>query len=124
MTLATWVAWADAQGGATAPGLGAGAGAWGWSFTWLAIILLFFFMILRPQQRERSQRDKLLAGLKKNDRVVTAGGVYGVVTNVQRESDEVTLRVDEATNTKIRVTLGSIARVLGDEPAPSDASSK
>jgi preprotein translocase subunit YajC len=66
----------------------------------------------------------MISALKKNDRVVTAGGMYGVVTNLQRESDEVTLRVDETTNTKIRVTLSSIARVLGDEPTPSDASSK
>ena len=125
MALATWVAWADAQGGAAAPG--GGAGGLGSSFTmliWMAIILLFFFMVLRPQQRERSQREKMIGALKKNDRVVTASGIYGVVTNVQRESDEITLRVDETTNTKIRVTLGSIARVLGDEPAPSDASSK
>lgn len=83
----------------------------------LPLLILFFFMIIRPQQRERAKRDTMLAGLKKNDRVVTAGGIYGVVLNVHREADEVTLRVDESTNTKIRVTLGSISRVLGDEPA-------
>ena len=40
-----------------------------------------------------------------------------MVTNVHREADEVTIKVDEATNTKLRVTLSSIARVLGDEPS-------
>jgi hypothetical protein len=39
------------------------------------------------------------------------------VTNVHREADEVTIKVDEATNTKLRLTLSSIARVLGDEPS-------
>jgi preprotein translocase subunit YajC len=57
----------------------------------------------------------MLGALKKNDRVVTVGGMYGVVTNVHFEADEVTLKVDESNNTKIRVTLGSIARVLGEE---------
>ena len=49
--------------------------------------------------------------------MVTIGGIYGVVTNVHREADEVTIKVDEATNTKLRMTLGSIARVLVDEPS-------
>ena len=40
-----------------------------------------------------------------------------MVTNVHREADEVTIKVDEATNAKLRVTLGSIAQVLGDAPA-------
>ena len=66
---------------------------------------------------------RLLAAVKKNDRVLTTGGIYGVVTNVHREANEVTIKVDEATNTKLRMTLGSIAQVLGDEPA-EDAASK
>ena len=78
---------------------------------------LFYFMILRPQRREQARRVDMLSAIKKNDRVVTIGGLYGVVANVNREADEVTLKVDETTNTKLRVTLSSVARVLGDEPA-------
>jgi len=66
----------------------------------------------------------MLAAVKKNDRVVTIGGIYGVVTNVQREQDEVTIKVDEATNTKLRVTLGSIARIIGEESPSETASGK
>ena len=120
MSLANWVIWADAAANGNAPAQ-EGAGSALTFLPLLLIMLLFFFLFLRPQQRERAQRDTMLAGLKKNDRVVTAGGIYGIVTNVQKESDEVTLRIDEATNTKIRVTFGSIARVLGDESAPGDA---
>jgi preprotein translocase subunit YajC len=57
----------------------------------------------------------MLAGLKKNDRVITSSGIYGVVTSVQADADEVTIRVDEASNAKLRLTLSAIARVLGDE---------
>jgi preprotein translocase subunit YajC len=81
----------------------------------LPIGILFWLLLIRPQRKEQAQRQTLLAAIKKNDRVVTIGGIYGVVTNVHREADEVTIKVDEATNTKLRLTLGSIARVLVDE---------
>ncbi len=68
----------------------------------LLIGLLFYFMLIRPQRKEQSRRQDMLANVKKNDRVVTIGGVYGVVMNVHREADEVSLKVDEATNTKLR----------------------
>ena len=88
--------------------------------TWLpgmvAIGLLFYVMLVRPQQREQQQRQSMLGQLKKDDHVVTHGGIYGVVTNIRREADEVTLRVDETNNTKLRVTLSSIARVTGTAP--------
>lgn len=83
----------------------------------LAIFVLFYFLLVRPQRREQARRQAMLAEIEKNDRVVTAAGIYGVVTNVRREADEATIKVDETTNTKLRVTLSSIARVLGDEPS-------
>ena len=70
-----------------------------------------------PHWNRASLLRTLLENLKKNDRVLTIGGIYGVVMNVQRDADEVTLKIDETTNTKIRVTFGAIARVLGDEAA-------
>lgn len=94
-----------------------------------AIAFVFYFVLLRPQQREAKQRQSLLDNIKKNDRVVTVGGIYGVVTNVRRDADEVTIKVDEANNTKLRITLSSIARVTpaesGDEAAlTADAAKK
>jgi len=90
---------------------------------WVPIGFVFWFLLIRPQQREKKQRQVMLSALKKNDRVITVGGIYGVVTNVHREADEVTIKVDEAANVKIRVTVGSIARVMVDESS-SDSSSK
>jgi preprotein translocase subunit YajC len=86
-------------------------------FVFLPIAVLFYFMMLRPQRREQTRRQDMLAAVKKNDRVLTIGGVYGVVTNVQRETDEVTIKVDESNNTKLRMTLSSISQVLGNEPS-------
>ena len=67
------------------------------------------------QRRDQAKRQEMLGGVKNNDRVVTIGGIYGVVTNVHREADQVTIKVDESTNTKIRVSLSAIARIVGDE---------
>ena len=89
----------------------------------IAIGVLFYFFLIRPQRQEQSRRQTMLNAVQKNDHVVTIGGIFGVVTNVHREADEVTLKVDETTNTKLRITLSSIARVVGDEPT-TDTSTK
>jgi preprotein translocase subunit YajC len=89
----------------------------------IVIGFLFYFLLIRPQKAEQSKRQALLAAVKKNDRVITIGGIYGVVTNVQKDADEVTVKIDESTNTKIRVSLGAIARILGDEPSSEQSPS-
>ncbi len=88
-----------------------------------AIGLLFYFLMIRPQKRQQQQRVAMLGAIKKNDRVVTAGGIYGVVSNIDAEADEITIRVDETTNTKLRMSLGSISRVVVDESS-TDISKK
>lgn len=104
-----------------------GPGGFNWSsmlMLWAPIILLFYLLLIRPQQRQQAQRRAMLAQVKKNDRVIAAGGIYGVVTNVRPEADEVTVKVDEATNTKIRMTLSSINSVVGDDPSTDKAPPK
>lgn len=82
------------------------------------IFVLLYFMILRPQRKEQQSRGDMLTNLKKNDRVITVGGIYGVVTNVRHDGDEVTIKVDESTNAKLRLTLSSISRVVSAESTP------
>ena len=53
---------------------------------------LFYFLILRPQQSKDKKFRSMLESLKEKDRVVTIGGIHGVVTNVLRDRDEVTVR--------------------------------
>jgi len=89
----------------------------------VGIVILFYFLMFRPESRKRAAQQAVLEQIKKNDRIVTIGGVYGIVTNVQRDVDRVTIRVDEANNTKIDITFGSIARVVTDTPA-GEASDK
>jgi preprotein translocase subunit YajC len=89
-------------------------------FPLVIITFLFYFIMIRPQKKKDDDFKRMLANLKENDHVITAGGIYGVVTNVQRDAERVTIRVDDSTGAKLRVTTSSIARVItddADEPA-------
>lgn len=79
------------------------------------IVTTAYLLLFRPEREKQRRQQELLAGLKKNDRVVTASGIYGTVANVDREAGRVTLRIDDAA--KLTVTLASVAQVLGDKPA-------
>lgn len=80
----------------------------------VAIAAAAYLLLFRPERERARKQQDLLAALKKNDRVVTASGICGTVAAVDREADRITLKIDEATNTKLTVTLSSVARVLRD----------
>lgn len=87
----------------------------------VAIAIIFYFLVLRPQRREQSARETMLAALKKNDKVLTIGGIIGTVANIAPDGQEVTLKVDD--NTRIRMIRSSIQRVLsaeGDADKPAE----
>ncbi len=88
----------------------------------IAIMVFFYFLILRPQKNKERAMQELVNNLKEKDRIVTIGGIHGIVTNVQRDRDEVTIRVDESTGTKLKVGLSAIARVVTDENKTEGAS--
>jgi preprotein translocase subunit YajC len=108
-----------AQDGAAAPQQG--GGLYQLLFMGSIIMVMFYFMLIRPNQKRDQERRSMLATLKKNDHVVTVGGIKGVVANVKADEDEVVLRIDEATGAKVRVVISSIARVIAaEENAPAD----
>jgi preprotein translocase subunit YajC len=94
------------------------------SFLPLVLIMVFFyiFMIRAPQKKKENEFRQLVADLKENDHIITIGGIHGVVTNVQRDADRVTIRVDESTGAKLRINTSAIARVVGDDDNSNGAS--
>ena len=86
----------------------------------IPIFVLYYFLFIRPQQAQEKKRRSQLEGLRKNDRVVTIGGVYGTVVSVDLESDRVMLRVDDDKGVKIAVTKASVSRILGDPDKDKD----
>ena len=73
-----------------------------------------WFLLYKPERERMKKQQELLAGLKKNDRVLTTAGIYGTVANVDRAADKVSLKVDESENVRLTVTLASISKVLSD----------
>jgi preprotein translocase subunit YajC len=103
------------------PLLGEGEGppgiiqALGPMFPILLIMIVMFVFMGRANARQRREQAERLNNLKKNDKVVTMAGIIGVVVAIKEGEDEVTLRVDDASNTRIRVLKSSITRVTTEE---------
>ena len=108
--LLTITIFAQADGGGQA---GDSPGPFSLVFPVVMIFVLFYLLILRPQKRDRAKRDETLKTLKKNDRVVTIGGILGSIANVEPDGKEVTVKVDD--NTRIRMLRSSIQTVLKDD---------
>jgi preprotein translocase subunit YajC len=68
----------------------------------IVIVVFFYFIMFRPQQKERSRRELVLKELKKNDRVVTIGGIIGTIANISESDQEVTLKIDDNSKMKVR----------------------
>ncbi len=87
-------------------GQGGPAGAFFFQLIFLiGIFAIFYFLMIRPQQKARKKHQEFLASLKKGDKVITSGGIWGTVTDIS--DNTVTLKVDA--NTRITFTKDAIA---------------
>ncbi len=86
----------------------------------VVFLLFYLFMIRAPMKRQEQERQKLYASLKKNDKVVTSGGIIGIVAAIKDKEDEVTLKVDESSNVRLRVLKSSIVRVVSPDDADKE----
>ena len=95
-----------------APG-GDAQGAGGMStLIMMAVIFgIFYFIMIRPQQKKVKEHKKMVEELKKGDRIITAGGMYGSVENLSPAS----LTIKVAEGVKVKITRGSIATVVKGE---------
>ncbi len=99
------LAFAQSSGGST----GGGTGAIMTQIAFFgAIFAIFYFLLIRPQQKQRRERESMLTAVKKGDRIVTTGGMHGTVTNLSEQT--VTLRV--ADGVKLEFDRGGIGRIV------------
>jgi preprotein translocase subunit YajC len=75
------------------------------------IFVIFYFLMIRPQQKKAKEHKAMLDSLKKGDRVITSGGIYGLIEEVR--SDTVTLKVAE--NVRVKFGRGYIVGLQGAE---------
>ena len=83
------------------------------------IILVFYFLIIRPQNKKQKDTKQMLAAVKKNDKVVTIGGIRGVIVSVK--DDTVIVKVDD--NVKLEISKSAISTVLSGKESSSNSSS-
>ena len=86
----------------------------------IGIILIMYFLVIRPQKKKEAERKAMLQALRKNDRVLTSGGLLGTVVAIRE--NEVTLKIDDQSNVRARFTLSSIAQVFRDDADSETAS--
>lgn len=71
----------------------------------ILIFIVFYFLLIRPQKKAQEEHKKMVTSLKKNDEVITSGGIHGTITNVKENT--VTLKVDD--NVKVEIQKGNIS---------------
>ncbi|TCZ66703.1 preprotein translocase subunit YajC [Roseicella aquatilis] len=84
----------------------------------LLIFAVFYFLLIRPQQKKQKEHRELLSKLKRGDRVLTAGGILGKVTQVKDGVDEI--EVEIAPNVRVSVlrqTIGDVLKPVGANDA-------
>ena len=93
-------------GGCVAPPEGA-EGGFDWTFVIpLALIVgVFYFLMIRPQRKRQQEHQQLMVELKRGDRVITAGGIYGVIESLSE--DNIVIKVESGAT--MRVARGSVA---------------
>jgi preprotein translocase subunit YajC len=85
----------------------------------LAIPVLAYLLMIRPARRQEAERKAMTTNLRKNDKVLTAAGIYGTVVSWSETEDEVTVKVDDGT--RLRMLKGSIARNITREEEAAQA---
>ncbi len=89
-------------------GEGGGGGLMSTLIMFGAIFLIFYFMIIRPQQKRAKERDKMLSNLEKGDKVVTNGGIHGIIAGLE----EKTALLQVSDNVKLKIERSAITTVL------------
>ncbi len=86
----------------------------------LAVFAIFYLLIIRPQQKQAKEHEKMLADLKTGDRVLTGGGVYGTIAALRGVDVEVKI-ADKVT---VVVARSTISRLANPPASPSEAASQ
>lgn len=77
----------------------------------ILLFVIFYFLLIRPQQKQQKQRKEMLKNVKKGDRIVTIGGVYGVI----KEIDEKVISLNVADKLNLKYARAAIERVVQGE---------
>jgi preprotein translocase subunit YajC len=83
----------------------------------VAMFALMYFVMIRPQRRQRAEHEARVAALKSGDKIVSSGGIYGLITNVKTT----TVIVKIADNVRIELDKSCVASVVSKADEPAEA---
>ncbi|MBN2008935.1 preprotein translocase subunit YajC [candidate division KSB1 bacterium] len=96
---------------------GSGAGqqpnSFGFFLPIIMIFLIMYFLIFRPQMKKQKEQKLMLEAVKKGDKIVTVGGIFGTVVGIKEKENVLIVKIAE--NTKIELVKTSVAKVIGRE---------
>jgi preprotein translocase subunit YajC len=73
----------------------------------ILMFVVFYFLLIRPQQKKQKEHQKMLSEIKKNDEVITSGGIHGTIVNIKEKT--YSLRVDD--NVKLEISKSAVSGV-------------
>jgi preprotein translocase subunit YajC len=89
----------------------------------VGIIAIFYLVFVIPERRRKAEEAKRMAAIKKNDRVITAGGLHGTVVNAPSDSDVVTVRLDDSGTLRVKVSRWALT-VVADKTSKETPAGK
>jgi|TARA_B100001250_G_scaffold268225_1_gene231375 preprotein translocase subunit YajC len=82
----------------------------------ILIMFIIYFLMIRPQTKRQKEKEKMREDIKKGDRIITMGGIYGVVQGFKEKGRQVLIKVDNNTNLTINKTaIAGLAEKVRDE---------
>ena len=88
--------------------------------TMAPLLLIFYFFIIRPQNKKQKETQKMIDALKKGDKIITIGGIHGVISSTKEKT--VIVKVDD--NTKIEFSRSAVASVMADKVEKTDTAAE
>ena len=85
----------------------------------VGLFFLYYFIVIAPERRRKREDAVMKSSLKKNDRVITIGGIHGTVVAAPADSNVVTIRIDENGTTRVKINRSAIATIVSDKDGQS-----
>jgi preprotein translocase subunit YajC len=81
----------------------------------VGLFFLYYFIVLAPERRRKREETLMKSALKKNDRIITIGGIHGTVVAAPADSNVITIRIDESGSTRVKINRSAIATIVSDK---------
>lgn len=81
----------------------------------VGLFFLYYFIVIAPERRRKREDTAMKSTLKKNDRIITIGGIHGTVVAAPADSSVVTIRIDENGTTRMKINRSAIATIVSEK---------